>query len=300
MSDKQELTAISNSLIQSVDDLARISKMFANSGYFGTGQQLEQAIAQAGVKILAGIGWGIQPFDAMAGIHVIKGKASVGAGIMAAKVANSSKYSYKVHQLDNKGCVIEFFQGDTSLGKSSFLEEDRERAGLSTDVWRKYPANMFFARAMSNGVKWYTPDVFTAPVYTPEELGADVDEDGDVIDADFTAAAPEVLEESVKKEVEKEEVKKKKEVKKKEAKKEEVKKAEVSDITAKQVKELAELIKPLETTREEGLAFIAWVSGKELNKITDLTSAEADMVTAFINQDGVTKAFKQFQETKES
>ncbi|RDT44717.1 hypothetical protein DXF87_27490, partial [Enterobacter roggenkampii] len=35
----------------------------------------------------------------------------------------------------------------------------------------KFPKNMLFARAMSNGVKWFTPDVFSGPVYTPEELG---------------------------------------------------------------------------------------------------------------------------------
>jgi hypothetical protein len=29
---------------------------------------------------------------------------------------------------------------------------------------------MLFARAISNGVKWYTPDVFAGPVYVPEEM----------------------------------------------------------------------------------------------------------------------------------
>lgn len=29
---------------------------------------------------------------------------------------------------------------------------------------------MLFARAISNGVKWYCPDVFAGPVYVPEEM----------------------------------------------------------------------------------------------------------------------------------
>jgi hypothetical protein len=29
---------------------------------------------------------------------------------------------------------------------------------------------MLFARAISNGVKWYCPDVFCGPVYVPEEM----------------------------------------------------------------------------------------------------------------------------------
>ena len=35
---------------------------------------------------------------------------------------------------------------------------------------------------MSNGVKWFCPDVFGGPVYSPDELGATVDaEEGSVI-----------------------------------------------------------------------------------------------------------------------
>jgi capsule polysaccharide export protein KpsE/RkpR len=29
---------------------------------------------------------------------------------------------------------------------------------------------MLFARAISNGVKWFTPDIYDAPVYVPEEM----------------------------------------------------------------------------------------------------------------------------------
>jgi hypothetical protein len=35
---------------------------------------------------------------------------------------------------------------------------------------------MLFARAMSNGVKWFTPDIYEMPVYVPEEM-AQVTED---------------------------------------------------------------------------------------------------------------------------
>jgi hypothetical protein len=30
---------------------------------------------------------------------------------------------------------------------------------------------MLYARALSNGAKWYCPDVFGGPIYTPDELG---------------------------------------------------------------------------------------------------------------------------------
>jgi hypothetical protein len=47
---------------------------------------------------------------------------------------------------------------------------------------------MLFARAMSNGVKWFCPDVMNgSTVYTPEELGADVDEDGNIVSIQFVS-----------------------------------------------------------------------------------------------------------------
>jgi hypothetical protein len=56
-------------------------------------------------------------------------------------------------------------------------------AGLAGGAtWRQYPENMLFWRAMSNGVKMFCPDVFLAPVYTPDELGAEIDpETGDFV-----------------------------------------------------------------------------------------------------------------------
>jgi hypothetical protein len=52
---------------------------------------------------------------------------------------------------------------------------------------------MLFARAMSNGVKWFCPDVFNGnAVYVPEELGANVDADGNVIDVQPTIIPQEV------------------------------------------------------------------------------------------------------------
>jgi len=48
--------------------------------------------------------------------------------------------------------------------------------------WEKYPQNMLFARAISSGVRIYCPDVFNGNlVYVPEEMGAQVDEDGEPV-----------------------------------------------------------------------------------------------------------------------
>jgi len=105
----------------------------------------------------------------MSGIHIIQGKPAIGAGLMAATVKSSGKYDYRVVVMDDKICTIDYYQGSEKIGTSTFTIEDAKKA--QTKNLDKYPKNMLFARAMSNGVKWFTPDVFNGPVYTPEELG---------------------------------------------------------------------------------------------------------------------------------
>jgi hypothetical protein len=141
-----------------------IGKAFAESGMFPDIKSAAQAI----VKIQAGAELGIAPFAAMSGIHIISGKPTIGAGVMAAMVKASGKYNYRVTEQTDKVCSIDYYEGAEMIGTSTFTIEDAKKAGTkNTD---KFPRNMLFARAMSNGVKWYTPDVFAGPVYVPEEM----------------------------------------------------------------------------------------------------------------------------------
>ena len=157
-------------------EIMEVSRMLAKSGYF----QDAKDEAQAFVKVLAGREIGFPSFASMTGIHIIKGKPTLGANLMAAAVKRSSKYNYQVNKLDNKVCELSFFENGQEIGISKFDLDEAKRAG--TQNLAKYPKNMLFARAISNGIKWFCPDLFLgAPVYTPEELGAQVDEEGEVI-----------------------------------------------------------------------------------------------------------------------
>jgi hypothetical protein len=71
-------------------------------------------------------------------------------------------------KLDDKNCSIDFLQGGEVIGNSSFSIEDAKKA--QTKNIDKFPKNMLFARAISNGVKWFCPDVFAGPVYVSEEM----------------------------------------------------------------------------------------------------------------------------------
>jgi hypothetical protein len=155
---QNEIAKLSGSEIMSM------GKAFAESGMF---PDIKSA-AQAVVKIQAGAEIGIPPFAAMSGIHIIQGKPTIGAGLIASSVKASGKYDYRVMQQDEKVCSIDFYQGKEKIGNSTFTIEDAKKAG--TKNLDKFPKNMLFARAISNGVKWFCPDVFSGPVYVPEEM----------------------------------------------------------------------------------------------------------------------------------
>lgn len=169
----------------STTDIMSIAKAFADSGMF---PDIKSA-AQAAVKIQAGKEFGIQPFASMSGIHIIQGKPTIGAGLMAARVKGFGKYDYLVRKHDDKICEIEYFEksatGKLSLGVSSFTIDEAKKAG--TKNMDKFPKNMLFARAMSNGVKWYTPDIYETPVYVPEEMQHLETVEAEIIAPDHTA-----------------------------------------------------------------------------------------------------------------
>ena len=153
-----------------ISELMNLAKAFAESGMFADTKSAAQAI----VKIQAGQEIGIPPFAAMTGIHIIQGKPTIGAGLIASRLKGSGKYDYKVIEASEKVCSIDFYQGKEKIGNSTFTIEDAKKA-LTKNI-DKFPKNMLFARAISNGVKWYCPDVFSGPVYVPEEMATVIEE----------------------------------------------------------------------------------------------------------------------------
>jgi hypothetical protein len=163
-----------------INELMNMAKAFAESGMFADTKSAAQAI----VKIQAGQEIGIPPFAAMTGIHIIQGKPTIGAGLIASRLKGSGKYDYRVIEGSEKVCSIDFYQGNTKIGNSTFTIEDAKKA-LTKNI-DKFPKNMLFARAISNGVKWYCPDIFSGPVYVPEEMQVVTTEEATHIEVDTT------------------------------------------------------------------------------------------------------------------
>ena len=149
-------------------DLFRLGEVLAQSGYFQDARQAAQAI----VKVMAGRELGFGPIASMTGIHIIQGRPAIGADLMAKAVKRSGRYNYRVTELTDDACSIEFFEksGDAwqPIGTSRFTKADATKA--KTKNLDAFPRNMLFARAMSNGVKWFCPDALGLTTYTPEEL----------------------------------------------------------------------------------------------------------------------------------
>ncbi len=150
-------------------DLLLLGRAMANSGFFKDATRASQAI----VKILFGREMGIGPAAAMAGIDLIDGKPVPNAGLIAACIKRSESYDFKVKELTPTRCTLTFEEDGEVVGDSTFTIEDAQAARLAGKaVWQQYPRNMLFARALTNGARWYCAGVFGGAVYEAEEMGS--------------------------------------------------------------------------------------------------------------------------------
>jgi hypothetical protein len=173
--------------------LYRIAEALAASGVYKDAQQAGQAFA----KIILGRDLGLTPAQSMSGLHFVEGQVQMHYRTLGNFVrSNGYHYRFGAHasgefvpmQPTNESVTLAFYgpadeQGDREwLGDSTFDDADVQLAelgrttrsgALSNHV--KYPRNMKIARAMSNGVGWYCPEVMRGiPVYVEGEIKPDV------------------------------------------------------------------------------------------------------------------------------
>ena len=162
VSDRQHAVAVySPTVVHKFDDLRLMVEAMSRSGFFKEARDYDRAITLA----LVGQELGIGPSAAIMGIHIIEGKPSVSANLMASQLKKSGKYNYRVRENTATACCIAFFElsagKSEEIGVSEFTIEDAKTAGLLRNpTWQKYPKAMLFNRAMSQGVRTFAPDVF--------------------------------------------------------------------------------------------------------------------------------------------
>ena len=141
--------------------------------------------AQAAVAIIQkGRELDIPPMYALSNIVVIGGKPTANAELMLALIyRDHGDKAITFVESTNDHCTIAYRRRGWARPQTySFTIQDAEAAGLlKNQTWRSYPAAMLRARAISAAARMAFPDTIGG-MYTPEELGAIVDAEGDVID----------------------------------------------------------------------------------------------------------------------
>ena len=173
--------------VSSVDDLARLARVFAASGLFGRAGNQETQVAECAIRLMAGMEAGFSPFASATGVHIINGRPAFSANLLAQAVRRHPDYDYRVLEKTATACRIKFLSRGEVLGEELFTIEMAERAGLlKNPTWRSYPEAMLFSRALTAGMRTHCPDALGGhPAYTPEELGG-----GEVVPVMVTEAAP--------------------------------------------------------------------------------------------------------------
>jgi hypothetical protein len=162
--------------VQSVDDLARLARVFAASGLFGRNGNQETQIAECAIRLMAGMEAGFSPFASATGVHIINGRPAFSSNLLAQAVRRHPDYDYRVLEKSAKVCRIRFLSRGEILGTEEFTIEMAERAGLlKNPTWKAYPEAMLFSRALTAGMRTHCPDALGGhTAYTPDEIGGEV------------------------------------------------------------------------------------------------------------------------------
>jgi hypothetical protein len=125
----------------------------------------------------------VPAMQALSHIHVIEGRPTMSAELMVALVLRAG-HKLRVIESSAKRCVVEGVRADDPrhASREEFTMEDARAAGVANkQVWKQYPKAMLRARATSALCRYMFPDTLMGASLTPEELGAEVNEEGEVL-----------------------------------------------------------------------------------------------------------------------
>lgn len=147
--------------------------------------QYQRQPANILLAIQTGAPLGFTAMQSIHGIHVIKGKPTMSADMTAAAVRRAG-HKLRITGDDTHAVAVLIRSDDPDFEYRCEWTLDRaKQAGLlGNDTWAKYPAAMLRARAITEVARAGASEALYGVVYTPEELGAEVDEHGAVIAAE--------------------------------------------------------------------------------------------------------------------
>jgi hypothetical protein len=143
---------------------------------------------QAMAIMLTGRELGIPPMQALRGVNVIQGTPAIKPELMLALCVQRIRgFKYRFADCDDKSATFVCSRPEMSQEYvSTFTLDDAKRAGLlGKENYSKWPANMLRWRAVGNALHVVAPDVLVG-IYTPDELGAETNEAGELVVAPAT------------------------------------------------------------------------------------------------------------------
>ncbi len=138
----------------------------------------EKAIA----VMMTGRELGIGPMQALRCVHIIDGKPTLAAELIAALVLRRVPGAVlEVAESTNERCVVIAARPGRPERPFAFTIEDAKAAGITgKDNWKKYPRAMLRSRAITEAARAVFPDA-TLGVYDPDELGAVTNDRGEIV-----------------------------------------------------------------------------------------------------------------------
>lgn len=167
----------------SLPDMVRYAEHLAEANLLP--RQYQQRPANVLYAMEYGRTLGITPLAAITGIHVIEGKPSASAALISGLVRQAG-HKLRVRGDDKQAWaqIIRSDDPDYDGYQVTWTIDRAKQAGLANkDVWRKYPAAMLKARAITEVARDACEEVLFGLHYTPEELGVNVDAEGEPVDA---------------------------------------------------------------------------------------------------------------------
>ena len=179
----KELTRYEGSPMYPMSDIESMAQVMAKSRMFGF-KSVEEAMS----LMLMAQAEGKHPAKAAQEYHVIQGRPALKADAMLARFQAAGGVIQIEEKTDSR--VAMHFSHPTACPTPILIDwtmDRAKRAGLTgKDNWNKYPRQMLYARAVSEGVRTCYPGVAVG-VYTPEEV---VEFDSDVVSIQHSTNPP--------------------------------------------------------------------------------------------------------------
>jgi hypothetical protein len=124
-------------------------------------------------------------------VHVIQGRATASADLMAS-LTRRAGHRMRISGDDDRAEVVIIRADDPEFEFRAMWDVAKATRAklLNKDTWQQYRGSMLRARAISECVRMACPEVLHGSIYTPEEIGANVDADGTPVDATVQQLRP--------------------------------------------------------------------------------------------------------------